>query len=81
MNPKDLQALRAADVARCDKTGLADLREVRFSVDGAPAEKLRGFLAAVKNPYLFCVGNVAVRIEYCGERSLTEALLSALKAS
>ena len=39
------------------------------------------FAEQVKNPYLFRVDDIAVRVEYCGGKSLSDALVSVLKAS
>ena len=38
------------------------------------------FAEQVKNPYLFKVGNIAVKVEYCGEKTLSDSLASVLKA-
>ena len=77
----DLEELRAADVAHCDKNQLVDLREISEIGEGNFESKVLDFLNYVKNPYLFKVGNIAVKVDYCEEKMLTELMVNVLNAS
>ena len=77
----ELGELRAADAARCDKAALTDLREINIPDEGSTEERLLSFLERVQNPYLFKVGDIAVKVDHLGEKSLSELMANALKAS
>ena len=81
MNLKDLEELRAADVALCDKNKLVDLRELEVTDEDSTEKKVLTFLNHVKNPYLFKVGDIAVKVDYCGEKRLSDLMVNTLKAS
>ena len=76
-----MEELRAADVALCDKEKLVDLRELDKAAGDSKEKKVLGFLELIKNPYLFKVGDVAVKVDCCGEKSLSELMASALAVS
>ena len=50
-----------------DKYGLSDISNCVIS-GGDEAAKMQAFLAFVKNPYLFRVGDVGVHIVFTGEK-------------
>lgn len=77
----DLEELRVADVAHCDKNQLVDLREMGEIGEGNSESKVLDFLNYVKNPYLFKVGDIAVKVDYCEEKKLTELMVNVLNAS
>ena len=77
----DLEELRAKDVAHCDKKQLLDLREIGMMSEGNAERKVVNFLNYVKNPYLFKVGDIAVKVDYCEEKMLTELMVNVLNAS
>ena len=72
--------LKAESVASCDKATLVDISELKINTQESSADRVLDFAVQVKNPYLFKVGDFAVRIEYRGGRTLSETLASALKA-
>ncbi|MBR1483476.1 MAG: hypothetical protein IJ598_10990 [Ruminococcus sp.] len=74
-------ALKAESVACCDKAKLIDLSGVQINTQKSSAERVSDYLEQLKNPYLFRVGDIAVRVEYCGEKTLSDSLVSVLKAS
>ena len=77
----DLEELRAKDVAHCDKKRLVDLREIGEIGEGNAESKVLNFLNYVKHPYLFKVGDIAVKVDYCQEKMLTELMVNVLNAS
>lgn len=50
-----------------DKYSLSDISDYVIS-GGDEAAKMRTFLAFVKNPYLFRVGDIGVHIAFSGEK-------------
>lgn len=69
---------RAAEIALCDKNTLTDLRDITVDKNKSVTEKIESFTHQVKNPYLFKVGDVIVKVAYSGGKDFSGALSSAL---
>lgn len=48
---------------------LVDIRDVKIDGSGALDERLKSYVRQVKNPYLFKVGNVVVRVSYANTQA------------
>ncbi len=55
-----------------------DLKVLTVDKTKPQKERLRQFIADVKNPYMVRVGDTLVKIEFTGERSFSDALTAAL---
>ena len=73
-----LDFYKGADIALCDKNTLIDLRDITIDKSKSVFERIESFTAQVKNPYLFKVGDVIVKVAYKGGKDLSLALGSAL---
>ena len=60
---------------------IVDLRDIGMMSEGNAERKVVDFLNYVKNPYLFKVGDIAVKVDYCEEKMLTELMVNVLNAS
>ena len=74
----DLNGLKHIDINQCEQDQLVDLRSI--SIDNAlPApERMRSFVKQVKNPYLFKVDDITVKVEFSSGKRFEDALLSFL---
>ena len=72
----DLDRCRAADLSSCDAASLVDLRDIRIDTGKPLAERVPAYLEQVKNPYLFKVGDIVVKVNYDGGRTLSDSLTS-----
>ena len=61
-------------------TALVDIRTVAVDKELPREERIAEFVRQIKNPYLFKVSDIAVKIEFAGEKSF-EALLASLLSS
>lgn len=77
-NSFDLKLMRNAAIADCSKDSLVDLRDVKINTDQSVPEKILNYFEQIKNPYLFKVGDVRVKVCFGAERSFTDALGSAI---
>ena len=59
---------------------LVDLRSVSIDKSLPVHERLCSLLTQVKNPYLFRVDDIAVKVEFSSGKSLQDALLTFLLA-
>lgn len=78
LTKSQLDLCKAAEIALCDKNMLTDLRDITVDKSKSVMEKIESFTGQVKNPYLFKVGDVIVKVAYSGGKDFSGALSSAL---
>lgn len=76
----ELNALKHTDIEQCEPEKLVDLRSVSIDKSLPISERLCALWKQVKNPYLFKVDDIAVKVEFSSGKSLENALLSFLLA-
>lgn len=81
INRSELEKCKAAEIEFCDKSALADLRDINIDRGKPVTDRIESFVKQAKNPYLFKVGDVAVKVEYSGGKDFSGALSSALFVS
>ena len=54
-----------------------DLKTLNIDKTKSQPERLKQFIADVKNPYMVKVGDTLVRIEFAGGRNFSDALTAA----
>ena len=57
----------------------ADLKALTIDKTKPIEERLKQFIADVKNPYMVRVGDTLVRIEFTGGRNFSDALTAAFR--
>lgn len=70
----DLIMLRNVAIADCSKDSLVDLHDVKIDAEKSVPEKMNDYFEQIKNPYLYKVGDMRVKLTFGGERSFNEAL-------
>ena len=76
LSSAELMKCSAADFSQAQT--LPDLREVQIDSSLPVAERVESFLTQVKNPYLFKVGDVTVKVNYKDEKELSASLVTLL---
>ena len=76
----ELNCMRNMDIEACDPDQLVDLQSVSIDRSLPVPERMSSFVEQVKNPYLFKVDDVAVKLEFSSGKSVEESLLSFLLA-
>ena len=76
----ELNYMRNMDIEACDTDQLVDLRSVSIDRSLPVPERMSSFVEQVKNPYLFKVDDVAVKVEFSSGKSVEDSLLSFLVA-
>lgn len=74
----ELTVCKGEKIDFCPKKSLVDIRDITVDKTKSVKEKIEDFAEKVKNPYLFKVGDVAVKVIYNGEKDFSEALKDAL---
>lgn len=76
----ELFIYQMGEVATCDKDRLTDLSRVEVDKDLPVVERVREYIHQVGNPYLFKVGDTAVKIEFGGGSELADSIARIMNA-
>ena len=76
----ELKRLKNMDIEQCDPDQLVDLRSVSIDKSRPVPERMRSFVKQIRNPYLFKVDDITVKVEFSSGKSFEDSLLSFLLA-
>ena len=76
----ELNRLKHMDIEQCEPDQLVDLRSVSIDKSLPAPERMRSFVKQIKNPYLFKVDDITVKVEFSSGKSLEDSLLTFLLA-
>lgn len=76
----ELNCMKNMDIEECDPDQLVDLRSVSIDRSLSVPERMSSFVEQVKNPYLFKVDDITVKVEFSSGKSVEDSLLSFLLA-
>ena len=74
----ELDRLKNMDIKQCEPDHLVDLRSVSIDKSLPVPERMCSFVKQIKNPYLFKVDDITVKVEFSSGKSLEDSLLSFL---
>lgn len=78
LTKEDLQRMQEADPASCDIDDLVDLHTVTINRSLPLRERFLDYVAQVKNPYLYKVGPIIVKLDKGGNIRFSDALARGL---
>lgn len=78
MSREDLARCAQADINACNPKELVDLADVKIDPKASIRERVDCFLNQVRNPYLFKVDGVVVKVNYGSEKKLAASLTTLL---
>lgn len=76
-----LQNLKSVGAVDCNLSSLTDLKDISVDTSQLTANRMISFVKQIKNPYLFKVGEIVVKVEYGAEKYFSDALINILNAS
>ena len=76
----ELKKLQSADIEACDKNSLTDINNIKIEAGQQTVDKIKTFVEHAGNPYLFKVGEIAVKVEYEGGTSFNKAFANIIRA-
>ena len=76
MTKTALEHYRKADICTSQADNLVDIRNIAVDQSLPLDARIERFVTQVGNPYLFKVGDVAVKVECVGQKKLSDALVS-----
>ena len=74
MTGKDLIACRQTDILACNAEELVDLKGVSIRADLPLPQRTEQYLQQVRNPYLFRVDRLIVKVSFGGNQDLSSKL-------
>ncbi len=78
LNFSNLTVFQNSAIADFSKDSLVDLRDIKIDTAKPVSEKMNDYFQQIKNPYLFKVGDMKVKVSFGGEHKFTDALQSAV---
>lgn len=81
LSKSDLQERSEQDLLSCDIDSLVDLHEITIDTDKTVVDRVRDYIEQVKNPYLFKVGDITVKVNYRNGKTITDAVITILEHS
>ena len=76
----ELDRLKNMNIEQCEPDQLVDLRSVSIDKSLPAPERMSASIKQIKNPYLFKVDDITVKVEFSSGKSLEDSLLSFLLA-
>lgn len=71
----ELEACKNADICSFNKGDLPDMKSISINTKQPVAKRVEEYFDAVKNPYIFRVGDVGVKINCVGNKNLEESII------
>lgn len=78
LKKSELNQCRNTSIMSCDLSSLVDLRDVKIDTTKSVRERIDSFMNQVRNPYLFKVDDVIVKVNFGNERPVADAFAAVL---
>ena len=78
MTSEELKKMAEADIREVDPDELVDISEIEIRTDLPQEDRIQDYLEQIKNPYLFKVNGIAVKITFAGKRRMQDCLQECL---
>ncbi len=75
----ELEQCRKTKLEQSDISELIDLQSIQIDTSKPVAERIPEFLEQVRNPYLFKVGDVAMKVNYGDGKAFSDAIAALLQ--
>ena len=72
---EELDECRRADICSCDINKLTDVTDLKVDVSEPIINRSRKYFQFVKNPYMFRVGDVGVKINCGNGKNLSDSIM------
>lgn len=76
-----LEECRKADFRTCNMNDLPDVTNLNIDIDEPIINRARKYFKDVKNPYMFRVGDVGVKINCSGDKNLSDSIVNIASAN
>lgn len=81
LTKSQLDECRKADFSTCNMNDLPDVTNLEIDIDEPIINRTRKYFKDVKNPYMFRVGDVGVKINCSGNKNLSDSIVDIASAN
>lgn len=74
-NLEQLNELKRADIKKVDKSELVDMKALNVPIDRLYTYKLSDYFDFVRNPYMFRVGDVGVKVNFGNGKRFSDSIM------
>lgn len=75
LSKSELSACESTDICACDLNSLTDISRIALDLHRPLLDRAEQYFSAVKNPYVFRVGDIGVKINCTGTKDLTQSII------
>ena len=75
-NQEQLDELKQADIKGADKKELVDMKTLSVPIDRLYTYKLSDYFDFIRNPYMFRVGDVGVKVNFGNGKRFSDSILN-----
>lgn len=75
LSRKQLEELKQADIKSTDKKELVDMKNLTIPIDRIYHYKLSDYFDFVRNPYMFRVGDVGVKVNFGDGKRFSDSIM------
>ena len=72
----ELGEYRKADLNYCKVSDLTDIADLKINTKDSIINRISKYFETVKNPYMFRVGDVGVKINCIGDKDLADSIIN-----
>lgn len=76
-----LEEYKNWDFNSCNKSSLIDIMQVKINTDKPLEYRFDDYLRSVKNPYIFRVDDVGVKINCIGNKNFVDSIIDIVKSN
>ena len=76
-----LDECRKADFNTCKVKDLPDVTNLKIDVEEPIINRARKYFMDIKNPYIFRVGDIGVKINCSGDKNLSDSIMNIVTSS
>ena len=76
-----LDECRKADFNTCKVKDLPDVTNLKIDVEEPIINRARRYFQDIKNPYIFRVGDIGVKINCSGDKNLSDSIMNIVTSS
>lgn len=77
---ENLAKLKEAEISTCNADALIDLKNIKIDMQKPIEERAKSFIEQVRNPYLFKIGDIIVKVDYGSGKEFSEMLTDVILA-
>lgn len=76
LSQKQLDELKLMDITNANKSELVDMKALKIPIDRVYGYKLSDYFDFIRNPYMFRVGDVGVKVNFGDGKRFSDSIMN-----